>query len=355
MFKLNKKQQKNTKKVAKKATKKVAKKAHKTQKRNFRVAVAGAAGGIGQPLSLLLKTNYTGLVTSLSLFDVSPAVTGVAADLSHIPTSVQVDSFAGADRVEDAFKNADIIVVPAGVPRKPGMTRDDLFNTNASINKNLAKAMAKSAPNAMALIISNPVNSMVPIWAETLKKEGVYNPAKLIGVTSLDVYRANTFASNIKGATFVPVIGGHAGTTIVPLFSIASQPLELEGEALDKITNRVMFGGDEVVQAKGGAGSATLSMASAGARFVESCLIGLTGRMVTNEVGYVENELANAAFGTKFFSSEIDLNSSGVVAIKPTWERANEYEQKLVKDMVPDLVKQIQKGIDFANKEDEKQ
>lgn len=167
---------------------------------------------------------------------------GVAADLSHIPTSVHVDSYSG-DSAEEAFKNADIIVVPAGVPRKPGMTRDDLFNTNAGINQKLAKAMAKSAPNAMALIISNPVNSMVPIWAETLKQEGAYNPAKIIGVTSLDVYRANTFASNIKGATFVPVIGGHAGTTIVPLFSLASQPLDLEGETLDKITNRVMFGG----------------------------------------------------------------------------------------------------------------
>lgn len=342
---------KSPKKTQKKAQKKTV---HKTQKRNFRVAVAGAAGGIGQPLSLLLKTNYTGLVTSLSLFDISPMAHGVAADLSHIPTSVHVDSYSG-DSAEEAFKNADIIVVPAGVPRKPGMTRDDLFNTNAGINQKLAKAMAKSAPNAMALIISNPVNSMVPIWAETLKQEGAYNPAKIIGVTSLDVYRANTFASNIKGATFVPVIGGHAGTTIVPLFSLASQPLDLEGETLDKITNRVMFGGDEVVQAKGGNGSATLSMASAGARFVESALIGLTGRLVSNEVGYVENAPAMEAFGTRFFSSEIDLNASGVVAIKPTWERANEYEQNLVKAMVPDLVKQIQKGVDFANQNTEKQ
>jgi malate dehydrogenase len=234
-----------TKKVTKKATKKVS--PVKQSKRDFRVAVVGAAGGIGQPLSLLLKTNYTGLVTSLSLYDVAPVTPGVAADLSHIPTSVQVDAFVGEDKILDALKGADIVVVPAGVPRKPGMTRDDLFNVNANINKNVATAFAKSCPHAIACIISNPVNSMVPLWAEVLTQHGVYNPAKIMGVTSLDIFRANTFASNVKGqAVYVPVIGGHAGTTIVPLFSLASQKLDLDTEICDKLTHRTMFGGDEV-------------------------------------------------------------------------------------------------------------
>lgn len=64
------------------------------------------------------------------------------------------------------------MVIPAGVPRKPGMTRDDLFNTNASIVKGLAEACAKSCPDAMFLVISNPVNSTVPIFAEVLKAKG---------------------------------------------------------------------------------------------------------------------------------------------------------------------------------------
>lgn len=338
-----------TKKVAKKSQK-VAKKAPvKQSKRNFRVAVVGAAGGIGQPLSLILKTNYTGLVTSLSLYDVAPVTAGVAADLSHIPTSVQVDAFVGEDQCVNALTGADVVVVPAGVPRKPGMTRDDLFNVNATINKNIATAFAKACPHAMACIISNPVNSMVPLWAEVLNQNGVYNPAKLLGVTSLDLYRANTFASNVKGqAVHVPVIGGHAGKTIVPLWSLASQKLDFEGEFLDKITNRVMFGGDEVVQAKGGAGSATLSMASAGARFVESCLVALSGRTVSNEIAYVENPEAEKQFGTRFFASEIHMNAGGVIKTFPTWERANQYETKLVAEMVPDLKAQIAKGVEFA-------
>lgn len=75
------------------------------------------------------------------------------------------------------------------------MSRDDLFNTNASIVKGLAEACAKSCPNAMFLIIANPVNSTVPIFAEVLKKHNVYNKSKLFGVTTLDVVRANTFVS----------------------------------------------------------------------------------------------------------------------------------------------------------------
>ena len=80
-------------------------------------------------------------------------------------------------------------------------------------------------PQAIINIISNPVNSTVPITAEVLKAAGVYDPAKLMGVTTLDVVRANTFVAEAKGLNVadvdVPVVGGHAGTTILPLLSQA--------------------------------------------------------------------------------------------------------------------------------------
>lgn len=66
--------------------------------------------------------------------------------------------------------DADVVVIPAGVPRKPGMSRDDLFNTNASIVRDLAKSIAENSPKAIIAIITNPVNSMVPIASEVLKK-----------------------------------------------------------------------------------------------------------------------------------------------------------------------------------------
>ena len=91
----------------------------------MKVAVLGAAGGIGQPLSLLLKANP--LVSDLSLFDIVNTP-GVAADLSHINTKATVVGFKGNEELEKALTGANIVVIPAGVPRKPGMTRDDLFN-----------------------------------------------------------------------------------------------------------------------------------------------------------------------------------------------------------------------------------
>jgi len=133
------------------------------------------------------------------------------------------------------------VVIPAGVPRKPGMTRDDLFNTNASIVKTLVEGCAEFCPDAMIAIISNPVNSTVPIAAEVLKKAGVYNPKKLVGVTTLDVCRANTFVANSQGLdpkdVDVTVIGGHAGITILPLFSRVDGA-KFSDEELEAITVR---------------------------------------------------------------------------------------------------------------------
>ncbi|KAK1079960.1 Malate dehydrogenase, cytoplasmic, partial [Friedmanniomyces endolithicus] len=150
-----------------------------------KVAVLGAAGGIGQPLSLLLKLNPR--VTELALYD-NKGAPGVAADISHINTKSTVKGYepSGAG-IKECLTGAEIVLIPAGVPRKPGMTRDDLFNTNASIVRDLAKAAADACPEANILVIANPVNSTVPITAEVFKSKGVYNPKRLFGVTTLDV------------------------------------------------------------------------------------------------------------------------------------------------------------------------
>src|SRR5450432_1852018 len=157
------------------------------------------------------------------------------------------------------------------------MTRDDLFNINAGIVKGLIEVIAEVAPKAYILVISNPVNSTVPIAAEVLKAKGVFNPQRLFGVTTLDVVRAETFVAEIIGeanpqSITIPVIGGHSGETIVPLFSQAKPAVKIPSEKLADLVKRVQFGGDEVVKAKDGAGSATLSMAYAGYRYVEHAI-----------------------------------------------------------------------------------
>jgi malate dehydrogenase len=304
----------------------------------------GAAGGIGQPLSLLLKTSP--LVTQLNLFDLAPITPGVAADISHIDTRAQVRGFTGPDNLGAALKDCDLVIVPAGVPRKPGMTRDDLFNINAGIVAGIAKSAAQNCPNAALCIISNPVNSTVPIMAEVLKKEGVYNPKKLFGVTSLDICRANAFVAENQNfdvdETSVSVIGGHAGITIIPLLSQVPNA-KFTQEDTEKLTNRIMFGGDEVVQAKAGGGSATLSMAYAGFQFAHRVLQALDGEEGIIENSYIDND----SMGPAFFSLPVELGRDGIKAVHPIGE-LSEYEQTLLAAAKPELDASIAKGVAFV-------
>ena len=314
--------------------------------RGYKVAVLGAAGGIGQSLSLLLKLDKQ--VTELSLYDVSPVTPGVAADISHCPSPAKTKGFKGPDQIGQALAGSDVVVIPAGVPRKPGMTRDDLFNINAGIVKTLAESCSEHCPKAMFLIISNPVNSTVPIFAETLKKKGVYDKRRLFGVTTLDICRANTFVAEHQGFdvynTNVPVIGGHAGTTIVPLLSQVPNT-NFTDEDIKKLTHRIQFGGDEVVAAKDGAGSATLSMAYAGQRFTSRLLSAMNGEKNVVECTFVENDLTDAPF----FSTPCLLGPNGVEEVLPHGD-LSKVEKANFDEMIPTLVAQAQKGVDFANK-----
>jgi len=319
-----------------------------------KVAVLGAAGGIGQPLSLLCKLSDH--IDELSCYDIV-GTPGVAADLSHIPTRSGIIGKLPSpvswppkinDGLAEVLNGANVVVIPAGVPRKPGMTRDDLFNTNASIVKTLVEGCAEFCPEAVLAIISNPVNSTVPIAAEVLKKAGVYDKRKLCGVTTLDVCRANAFAAASQGWNpkdlDVTVVGGHAGITILPLYSQV-KGMNLSDEELDAITVRTQFGGDEVVQAKAGAGSATLSMAYAGYVFTENVLRAMGGETDIVQCAYVESDLTDA----QYFASPCKFGVNGVEEVMGFGE-ISAYEQEWLDKLLPDLKNQIKKGADFANK-----
>jgi len=327
-----------------------------------KAVVLGAAGGIGQPLSLLLKTNPQ--ITQLGLFDIVNTP-GVAVDLSHIDTpAVVVGRLPPNDGLKEVLTGADLVVIPAGVPRKPGMTRDDLFKINAGIVKDLATGIATVAPKAFVLVISNPVNSTVPIVAEVFKKHNVYDPKRLFGLTTLDVVRASTFVAEIIGQPgaapdiVVPVIGGHSGVTIVPLLSQSSHPLpsDLSTEKYDELVKRIQFGGDEVVKAKDGAGSATLSMAYAGFEFANKIVRALKGEkgIVAPSFVPLKADPTGAAALTKelgaeleFFSSNVELGPEGVVKIHPLG-KITEQEAVLVKAAVPELQTNIKTGVTYV-------
>ncbi|KAF9428478.1 Malate dehydrogenase, cytoplasmic [Podila epigama] len=321
---------------------------------SVKVVVCGAAGGIGQPLSLLLK--QSDLITDLALYDVVNAA-GVAADLSHINTKSTVRGF-GKEEMAAALADAHTVVIPAGVPRKPGMTRDDLFKINAGIIRDLAEGVALNCPNAFVLVISNPVNSTVPILCEVLKKHGVFDPRKVFGISTLDVVRSSRFISEVDPSinpkdTRVTVVGGHSGVTIIPLLS------QIKGhtftqEQIEALTKRIQYGGDEVVKAKDGAGSATLSMAHAGARFtnavLEATVAGKTGLIESTYVNLAADPDTTSLFHQKtqldYFAQDVEFGPNGVERILPLPELSS-YEAGLLDVAIPELKVNIDKGTAF--------
>ncbi|XP_026313570.1 malate dehydrogenase, mitochondrial [Hyposmocoma kahamanoa] len=296
-----------------------------TSQRNFKVVVAGASGGIGQPLALLLKQNP--LVTQLALYDIAPVTPGVAVDLSHMDTPAKVTGHKGPEELSAAIKGADVVVIPAGVPRKPGMTRDDLFNTNASIVRDLAKSVAQNAPKAILAIITNPVNSMVPIASEILTKVIINLFTPKIGALSSSC-------------------GIPARCTKYQLLSQSQPAVKLTDQGKIKaLTERIQEAGTEVVKAKAGGGSATLSMAYAGARLTNSVLRGLKGESNVVECAYVKSNVSEAAY----FANPVVLGKNGVEK-NLGYGKLNAFEQELLKAAIPELLKNIKTGEDFAKK-----
>jgi len=296
-------------------------------------------------------------VSHLALYDVV-GTEGVGADLGHIDTSARVTSHTGPEKLGDALFGADLVIIPAGVPRKPGMTRDDLFNINAGIVAGLAAGVARYCPKAWVAIISNPVNSTVPIAAEVLKKHGVYDPRKLLGVTTLDVVRARAFIAEAAGVSpegfRVPVVGGHAGVTILPLISQAATRCgrrvasSLSDDKIAALTARIQDAGTEVVAAKAGKGSATLSMAYAAFEFARSCLRAMGGEAGVVECSYVEGfDAPVPGASCPFFARPVLLGPQGVAEYLPLGPLSASERQGLDK-LAGELESSIKKGVEFA-------
>ena len=181
-----------------------------------------------------------------------------------------------------------------------------------------------------------------------MKRRGVYDERKIFGVTTLDIVRANTFIAEAKGIHVdkmnVPVIGGHSDTTMIPVISQATPTVSFPPEERKKLTTRIQNAGTEVVQAKAGAGSATLSMAFAAYRFASSMLEALNGASGVVECAFVKSDVTEA----KYFSTPLLLGKNG-------WEKnlgigkLIDYESNLLSKALEELDKNIKKGEDFVN------
>merc|ERR1719198_2729520 len=247
--------------------------------------------------------------------------------------------------LKDCLSGCDLVLVPAGMPRKPGMTRDDLFKVNADIAKGIVEACAKHCPQAMLALIVNPVNSIVPAMAELYKKKGL-DPMKILGVTTLDCVRANKFVGEITNKDpemiSVPVVGGHAGATILPLFSQDKNGNTIEASKIPDLDKKVQDAGTVVVNAKGGKGSATLSMAHAGAKFGCAILAGLAGKGAV-ECCYLKSDVTELPY----FTSKVVFGPNGVEAVLPLGD-LNAHEQTRLQEVKKQLKDEIETGTAYA-------
>lgn len=204
--------------------------------------------------------------------------------------------------------------------------------------------MCRYCPKAHILVISNPVNSTVPIAYETLKANGVDKPS-VFGVTTLDTTRTKTFIGELKNmdpaAVECWVVGGHSGPTIVPLLSTV-RGAKFSPEESAALIKRIQYGGDEVVKAKAGAGSATLSMAFAAREFYRNIVAALDGESV-RPIAFVKTD----KFGPGYFASELEIGPNGLKAVKDL-PPMTAHEKELYEAAVADLKKDVQKGIEFV-------
>ena len=209
------------------------------------------AGQIGGTLAHLICIKE---LADVVLFDIAEGIAkGKALDIAQ---STSVDGYdinlSGTSNYED-IKNSDVIIITAGIPRKPGMTRDDLLETNLKIIKQVAEGIKKNSPNAFVICITNPLDIIVM----ALQKYSGLPTNKVVGMAGiLDSSRFKYFLSQelkvpVKNINTL-VLGGH-GDTMVPMpnrTTVNGKPLNqiIKKEKLDLIINRTRKGGAEIVK-----------------------------------------------------------------------------------------------------------
>nr|MDA8132918.1 malate dehydrogenase [Elusimicrobiota bacterium] len=214
----------------------------------------------------------------------------------------------------EATAGSDIVVITAGLPRKPGMSRDDLLNTNAAIVKSVTEQVAKYSPQAILIIVSNPLDAMCQVALQTSK----FPKNRVIGMAGiLDSSRMRSFiAAELKVSTenvHAMVLGGH-GDTMVPLprFStVAGIPITelLPKEKIDAINTRTCNGGAEIVKLLK-TGSAYYAPAAAAVEMVEAIM--LDKNKVVPCAAYLDGEYGINGI---FVGVPVKLGATGIVEV----------------------------------------
>nr|CAD7256755.1 unnamed protein product [Timema shepardi] len=268
---------------------------------DVRVTVLGAAGKVGHLASLLLKQSP--LLAELRLYDVS-GVEELGADVSLINTNCAVRVFSGVEELPDALEGTDIVLFMVGSPGKPPMTSKDLFTLNAELTAALAHQCAALCPEAILGVCTKPVNGMVPLVSEVMKLYGVYNPDKIVGMTTLNTIRANSTVAEeyLTNAAYVhvPVIGGASTETAVPLLSRALPFSAFSQEMTEMLVTKIM---DRE------AGYGICSAAHAVSRFIQTLARGLHNKKSVMSA-FVRSDTCP---GLRYFCNQIRFGPHGVM------------------------------------------
>jgi malate dehydrogenase len=238
-----------------------------------KVTVVGA-GNVGATIAQRIAEKELADVILVDVLEGVP--TGKALDLAEAAPIERHDArLIGVNDYEPA-KDSDIVIVTAGIPRKPGMSRDDLLKTNASIMKSVVEQVARVAPHSILIIVSNPLDAMCHVAYKVsgfprqrvMGMAGVLDSARLRAFISMEL---NVSVENIDAL----VLGGH-GDTMVPLprySTVAGIPITelMTKEQIDRIVERTRFGGGEIVQYLK-TGSAFYAPASAAVEMAEAII-----------------------------------------------------------------------------------
>ena len=223
-----------------------------------KVSIIGA-GSVGSSCAYTLAQK--GVVNEIVLLDIVAGVAeGKALDMRQSAAIQRFDTnITGVTNDYEATGNSDIIVITSGVARKPGMSRNDLIITNAGIVKNVVEQAAKHSPNAIIIVVSNPLDVLC-YCAYTVSK---FPKNRVMGMSGLlDIARYRSFISEKLHVSTKDIqaliLGGH-GNTMVPMpryTTIGGIPLRqwMNQEEIDKIIDRTRLGGDEIIQLLGTSG-----------------------------------------------------------------------------------------------------
>ncbi len=240
---------------------------------NQKVTVVGA-GNVGATTAQRLAEKELADVVLIDIIEGVPQ--GKSLDLAEAAPIEKHDAHLTGANSYEASANSDIVIITAGIPRKPGMSRDDLLATNRGIMKNVTGQVAKHSPNAILIIVSNPLDAMCHVAME----ESGFPKNRVIGMAGvLDSARFRTFISMEMDVSVenvhALVLGGH-GDTMVPLprFStVAGVPITelMSPERIHALATRTRNGGAEIVGLLK-TGSAYYAPASAAVEMAESIL-----------------------------------------------------------------------------------